>query len=165
MTLLLYRNTFAAEGSALFPGGLAGLGEVVGAAAVGTLLAAVLTPRAVRRIGMRRWILLLLAVGGTAQSLLALPFVPPTVVAAGFVLGFMTQGVKICVDSTLQESVDDDFRGRVFSVYDTLFNVAFVVALLAAAFVLPASGVSYPVLLAVAAGYLLTALAYARLTA
>jgi hypothetical protein len=69
------------------------------------------------------------------------------------------------VDSTLQESVDDDFRGRVFSVYDTLFNVAFVVALLAAAFVLPASGVSYPVLLAVAAGYLLTALAYARLTA
>jgi hypothetical protein len=85
-------------------------------------------------------------------------------VAAGFVLGFMTQGVKICVDSTLQETVEDDFRGRVFSVYDTLFNVAFVVALLAAAFVLPASGISYPVLVAVGAGYLLTAAVYARLS-
>ncbi len=42
--------------------------------------------------------------------------------------------MKICVDTTLQETVDDDFRGRVFSVYDTLFNVTFVVALLVGAF-------------------------------
>jgi MFS family permease len=165
MTLLLYRNTFPAGGSSVLPGGLAGLGTVVGAGAAGTLLAAVVTPRAVRRVGARRWVALLLAGGGTALVLLALPFVPPTVVAAGFVLGFMTQGVKICVDSTLQETVEDDFRGRVFSVYDTLFNVAFVVALLAAALVLPASGISYPVLAAVGAGYLLTAAVYARLTA
>jgi hypothetical protein len=72
--------------------------------------------------------------------------------------------VKICVDTTLQETVDDDFRGRVFSVYDTLFNVAFVVALVLAAFVLPASGISYPLLGAVGAAYLLTAALYAHLT-
>jgi hypothetical protein len=66
------------------------------------------------------------------------------------------------VDTTLQESVDDDFRGRVFSVYDTLFNVTFVVALLAGALLLPASGVSYAMLLVVGAGYLLTALAFAH---
>jgi hypothetical protein len=76
------------------------------------------------------------------------------------VLGLVGQGVKICADATLQETVDDDARGRVFSVYDTLFNVAFVVAVLAAAFLLPPSGRSVPVLLVVGAGYLLAVAAY-----
>jgi hypothetical protein len=163
MTLLLYRNTFTSGGS-FFPGGLVGLGEVLAAGAVGTLLAAAVTPAVVRRIGKPRWITGLLAGGGVVQLALGLPFVPPTIVLASFVLGFVAQGVKICVDTTVQESVDDDFRGRVFSVYDTLFNVTFVVALLLGALVLPPSGVSYAALGAVAAGYLLTALAYARLT-
>ncbi|MCW2635312.1 MAG: Major Facilitator Superfamily transporter [Blastococcus sp.] len=163
MTMLLYRNTFTGQTSAFFPGGLVGLGEVIGAGALGTLLAAVVTPWAVRRTGKRRWVILLLAGGGAAQTLLGLPFVPPTIVLAGFVLGFMAQGVKICVDTTLQETMEDDFRGRVFSVYDTLFNVSYVAALLVAAFVLPASGISYAGLVAVGAGYLLTAVTYARL--
>jgi len=95
---------------------------------------------------------------------LGLPFVPPTIVLASLVLGFVAQGVKICVDTTLQEWVEDDFRGRVFSVYDTLFNVTFVLALVIGAFTLPASGVSVPLLASVGAGYLLAAVAYARVT-
>ena len=162
MTLLLYRNTFTSGG--FFRGGLVGLGQVVAAIALGTLLAAVATPWAVRGIGTVGWTVLLLAGGGLAQGALGLFFVPPTIVSAGFVLGFMSQGVKICVDSTLQESIDDDYRGRVFSFYDTLFNVSFVVSLLVAAFVLPASGMSYPVLATVGLGYLATAAAYARLS-
>ena len=51
-----------------------------------------------------------------------------------------------------------------FSVYDTLFNVTFVTALVVGAFVLPPSGISYPVLAAVGAGYLLAAFCYARIT-
>jgi MFS family permease len=161
MTLLLYRNTFVSDG--FFRGGLVGLGQVVAAGAIGTLLAAVVTPRAVRGMGKPRWIALLLAVGGVAQTALGSLFVPPAVVLAGFVLGFMSQGVKICVDSTLQESVDDSYRGRVFSFYDTLFNVSFVVALLVGAVVLPASGMSATVLTTIGLGYLATAAAYARL--
>jgi MFS family permease len=163
MTLLLYRNTFSSGGT-FFPGGLVGLGEVVAAGAVGTLLAAVVTPWAVRRTGKPRWIAGLLAGGGVTQVALGLPFVPPTIVLAAFALGFVAQGVKICVDTTLQESVDDDFRGRVFSVYDTLFNVSFVTALLVGAFVLQASGISYPMLVVVGLGYLATAAAYVRLS-
>jgi MFS family permease len=163
MTLLLYRNTFTSS-SSLFPGGLVGLGEVVGAGAIGTLLAAVVTPWAVRRVGKPRWITAVLAGGGLAQLVLGLPFQPSTIVAAGLALGFVAQAVKICVDTTLQEVVDDDYRGRVFSVYDTLFNVTFVVALLVGAFVLPASGISYGLLVVVGVGYLLTAVAYARIT-
>jgi len=109
-------------------------------------------------------VVLLLTVGGVAQMLLSLLLVPPAIVLAGLVLGFLSQGVKICVDTTLQETVEDDFRGRVFSVYDTLFNMSFVIALVVAAFVLPASGISYPLLVTVGAGYVLIGLNYARAT-
>jgi len=159
MTLLLHRNTFPADGG-LFPGGLVGLGQVVAAGAVGTLLAAVVTPPAVARLGTTRWVTLLLACCGPAQLGLGLPFAPPGIVLAALVLAFVGQAVKICVDATLQSSVDDDFRGRVFSVYDTLVNLTYVAALVAGAFVLPSSGVSGPVLAAVAGTYLGAALAY-----
>jgi hypothetical protein len=162
VSLLLYRGPLLEGSGPLFPGGLVGLGQVVGAGAVGTLLAALVTPAAVRRVGRRRWTALLLAGGGALQLALGLTFSPPGVVAAGFVLGFVAQGVKVCVDTTLQESLGDDVRGRVFSVYDTLVNVTYVAALVAGALVLPASGVSVPVLVAVAAVYALTAAAFVR---
>jgi hypothetical protein len=163
MTLLLYRNSFEAGGG-LFPGGILGLGQVVAAAALGTLIAAVVTPPVVRRIGTRRWIPILLVGGGAAQVVLGLAFVPAAVVLVAVLLGFVAQAVKICVDTTLQETVEDDYRGRVFSVYDTLFNVTFVVALLVGAFTLPPSGVSAAVPLTVALGYLLAAAVYIRMT-
>jgi hypothetical protein len=127
---------------------------------VGTLLAAAVTPWAVRSMGKPRWITVVLLGGGGAQLALGLPFAAPTTVAVGLVLGFVAQAVKICVDTTLQEVVDDDFRGRVFSVYDTLFNVSYVLGLLIGAFVLPPSGISYAVLGTVGLGYALTAAAY-----
>ncbi|MGY1724896.1 MFS transporter [Blastococcus sp. SYSU DS0533] len=162
MTLLLYRNTFA-EGTGAFPGGLVGLGQVVAAIAAGTLAAAAVTPPVVRVIGTVRWVGALLAVGGLLQAALGLLLQPPAAVLAGFVLGFLGQGVKICVDATLQESIDDDHRGRVFSVYDTLVNVGFVAALVVGAFTLPESGVSRPALAVVGAGYVATALLHARM--
>lgn len=163
MTLLLYRNGVHAWG-VLFPAGLTGLSEVLGAGAVGTLLAAVVTPPAVRRLGKPRVITLSLVGGAVTQVGLGLPFLPPTIVAAGLALGFVAQAIKICVDTTLQETIADDYRGRVFSVYDTLFNATFVGAVVLAAFVLPATGVSYPMVLTVGAGYLIAAAGYARTT-
>jgi hypothetical protein len=62
----------------------------------------------------------------------------------------------------LQETVTDAYRGRVFSVYDTLYNVTFVAAVVVAALVLPSSGVSYPLLIVVGVTYLLAATGYAR---
>jgi MFS family permease len=163
MTLLLYRNTFP-DGGGVFPGGILGLGQVVAAAAVGTLVAAVVTPPVVRRIGTRRWILVLLVGGAGAQLALGLLFTTVAVVLVGVLLGFVAQAVKICVDSTLQETVEDDFRGRVFSVYDTLFNLTFVVALLVGALTLPESGLSSLVPVVVAGGYLVAAVTYSRIT-
>ncbi len=159
LTLLLYRGPLE-DASGLFRGGLGGLGQLVAAIAAGSLLAAAVTPAVVRRAGRVRWTVGLLLLGAVAQPLLGLAFQPSTLVAGGLVLGFVGQGVKICVDATVQETVDDDFRGRVFSVYDTLFNVAFVGAVLAAALVLPPSGESVPVLLLVGAAYLAAVAAF-----
>jgi MFS family permease len=163
MALLLYRNTFT--GGGLFPGGLVGLGEVVVAGAVGTFAAAAVTPWVVRHVGKQRWTVGVLVGGAAAQLALGLPFRTPTMVVGSVVLGFVAQAVKICVDTTLQETVDDGHRGRVFSVYDTLFNVTYVAALLAGAVLLPPSGVSYGVLVAVAVGYVASAVTYARMSA
>ena len=159
MTLLLYRGPLE-DSSGPFPGGLAGLGQLVAAIAAGSLLAAAVTPAVVRRAGRVRWTVGLLLLGAVAQPLLGLAFQTATVIAGGLLLGLVGQGVKICTDATVQETVDDDFRGRVFSVYDTLFNVAFVGAVLLAAVVLPPSGESVTVLLLVGAGYLLAVAAY-----
>jgi hypothetical protein len=52
----------------------------------------------------------------------------------------------------------------VFSLYDVLFNVAFVAAAAVAALALPADGKSYAVLAVIAAGYALTAIFYARVS-
>ncbi len=159
MTLLLYRGPFE-DATGPFRGGLAGLGQLVAAIAAGSLLAALVTPAVVRRVGRVVWTAGLLLTAAATLPALGLTFSPVGTVAAGAVLGLVGQGVKICADATLQETVDDDARGRVFSVYDTLFNVAFVVAVLAAAFLLPPSGRSVPVLLVVGAGYLLAVAAY-----
>jgi MFS family permease len=160
LTLLLYRNHLEPVGS-LFPVGLPGIAQVLAAGAVGTLLAAALTPPAVRRWGKSRWATAVLLLGGAGQLGLGLPFLAPTIVAAGFLLGFVGQAVKICVDSTLQEVVHDDFRGRVFSVYDAVFNVTFVAALVLGALALPESGVSVPALAVVGGLYLAAAVANA----
>ena len=89
-----------------------------------------------------------------------LPYQIQTILPAALLLGIVAQGSKISVDTLVQEQVEDVFRGRVFSFYDTLFNVTFVGAAVVAAFVLPVSGRSYAMLAVVAGGYALTALGY-----
>ena len=61
---------------------------------------------------------------------------------AAFLLGLTAQSVKICVDTLVQAYVDDDFKGRVFVLYDMVFNVALVAAAVIAALILPANGKS-----------------------
>jgi hypothetical protein len=87
----------------------------------------------------------------------------PVLMVAGVGLGFAGQASKICVDTLLQESVEDDYRGRVFSFYDTLFNVSFVSAAAAAAVLVPDDGRSLAVVGLVTAGFGLTALVYGGL--
>jgi hypothetical protein len=54
----------------------------------------------------------------------------------------------------------DSYRGRVFALYDMLFNVPFVIGAVVAAQIIPADGKSYPLIALAAAGYVLAALGY-----
>ena len=87
----------------------------------------------------------------------------PLLVAA-FLLGLLAQSIKICVDTLVQAHVDDDFKGRVFVLYDMVFNVALVVAAGLAALLLPPDGVSVPILIGLAGCYLFSAASFAVLS-
>ena len=157
-TLLLYRNYFHDEGA--LRAGVVGLGQAVAASTTGYLLAAVVTPAVARRVGKVRWMVVLFLAAGVAQLACGLPFRPaPLLIGAAFI-GVASAGAKICVDTIVQEQVDDEFRGRVFSFYDTLFNVTFIAAAVGAAFLLPKTGRSTEAVLFLSAGYVATALVF-----
>jgi MFS family permease len=160
--ILLYRNYFHDSGEAN-----AAFNELTLALAVsgaGFVAAAVVTPLVLERVSTRTWVLALLTGAAVTQLFPGSLFTEPALLVAAFFLGLASQGIKIVVDTLVQTNVDDEFRGRVFSLYDVIFNVAFVAAAVVAGFVLPNDGKSYVVLVAVALGYALTALWYAHVT-
>ena len=161
-TILLYRNYF--HDPAEVNAALAGLSLVVLVSGAGYVAAAMVTPVVTERISSRSWMVLLLCGAALTEVFPGALYTEPALLTSAFFLGLASQGLKICVDTLVQTHVDDVYRGRVFSLYDVIFNVAFVAAAAAAAAVLPFDGKSYTVLAAVAAGYLLTALGYAALT-
>ncbi|MFE9042881.1 MFS transporter [Streptomyces sp. NPDC007818] len=138
--------------------GLGLLGIAVAASGAGFFAAAVLSPWAVGRFGPFGWMTLCAGAAAVLVPALALPFAPAPFLVAAFVLGLITQGAKIATDTVVQTSVDDAFRGRVFSLYDVLFNVAFVAAAGVAALMLPPDGRSPLLIVLVAAGYAAIAL-------
>ncbi|MFD9339750.1 MFS transporter [Streptomyces sp. NPDC060028] len=142
--------------------GLALLGIAVGVSGAGFFAAAVITPWLVGRLGTLGTITVCAAGAAVLVPALGLFFAPGPMLAAAFVLGLATQGAKISTDTVVQSRVDDEFRGRVFSVYDVLFNVAFVGAAAVASLMLPVNGQSAPLILTVAALYAATSLLLAR---
>ncbi|MEV8127052.1 MFS transporter [Streptomyces sp. NPDC085944] len=142
--------------------GLALLGLALGVSGTGFFAAAVVTPWAAGLLGPGRWMAVCAAVATVLVPALGLPFATVPLLAAAFVLGLTTQGAKIATDTIVQSSVDDIFRGRVFSVYDVLFNVAFVGAAGVAALMLPPDGRSVPLVVTVSVVYGVVAAAMAR---
>jgi MFS family permease len=160
--LLLYRNYFYAGGNGNKALGSATLLVIASAAGFG--LAAIITPQGVKRLTKDQWIACWLLIGGAVTIILGPTFDKYAFLVLGFTLGLSAQCVKICVDTTVQQTVDDAYMGRVFSVYDMLFNVAFVIGPAIAIPFLPQSGKSYPVVLAIGVCYVAASAWYAALT-
>ncbi|MFB7972187.1 MFS transporter [Streptomyces rubiginosohelvolus] len=142
--------------------GLALLGLAVAVSGAGFFIAALLTPWAVGRLGRYGWIVGCAGAAAVLVPALGLSFTPIPMLIAAFVLGVVTQGSKIATDTVVQTSVDDSFRGRVFSLYDVLFNVAFVSAAGVAALMLPPDGRSVTVLAVVSVLYAVVAVTMFR---
>jgi MFS family permease len=160
LTLMLLRNVSADVGP--LRGGMAGLGEAVVLAAAGLGVAALVTPWLARRIGRAQTVRVALLTAAATQLALALLLSLPAVLGAAFLLGAAGQVVKLCADAEVQDEIDDDVRGRVFALYDAVFNLCYVLAVAVAALLSPPDGWA-PWLLATTAGvYLLGLLAHRR---
>ncbi|KMO73396.1 MFS transporter [Mycolicibacterium chubuense] len=121
---------------------VAGLGTAalfLAAAGLGSFLANVVTPTLVRRWGRYATPIGALAFAAAVQ-LCGATLRLPVMIACGFLLGGAGQVVKLCADTAMQIDVDDALRGHVFTVQDSLFWMAFILAIAAAAFVIPADG-------------------------
>jgi MFS family permease len=156
LTLLLFRHEFTGHGVLL--AGLGGIGEMVGMAAAGLGAAALVTPWLARRMGRPTTIRAALLLAMTTALVLAAAIRLETALVGAFVLTAAGQVIKLCSDAAVQGDVADDSRGRVFALYDAVFNVGYVVAVAIAALAAPIDGRSPP-LLALAGGCYLFGLA------
>ena len=152
-TILVYRNYFHPV-TEVEPA-IADLGLLVGFTGAGFVLAAVVTPPMTARIGVRAWMIGCLFGCAVFQLLPGAIYTKVWLMVAAFLLGVTAQCVKICVDTLVQAHVDDEFKGRVFVIYDMIFNLVLVAAAAIAALIVPTNGKSVLVLAVLAGCYLL----------
>jgi len=157
--ILVFRNYFHTPDQ--LDAAIADLGVLVVITGAGFVFASVLTPPLSARLGVRRTMIICLLASAVFQLVPGAIYAQVPLMIAAFLLGLAAQGIKICVDTLVQAYVSDDFKGRVFVLYDMIFNVALVVAAIIAAIILPLNGKSVLILVLMAICYLLIGLWFA----
>ena len=120
LSLVVFRHAFG-EGVASFSNliGAGGVGVLAGILTVGVLEDRIAKPRIVAGAFVAGGIVLV------AVSFLIRDW---SVLLASFAVGLTFAWKKISVDTMVQEAIPDGYRGRVFSVYDVVYNLARVAA-------------------------------------
>lgn len=136
-TLLVLVMVRHAEDAAVAGFGMSVL--FVTAGGLGSFSANVFTPALVRKWGRYATPNVALAFAAAVQLCGATLYLPVMIVC-GFLLGAAGQVVKLCVDTAMQVDVDDALRGHLFAVQDSVFWVAFLIAITGTALVIPAHG-------------------------
>jgi hypothetical protein len=162
LTVLLMRFSFTDFGP--IKAGLPGLGVVLGFGAAGIFVAGLTTARLVTGLGRKRTVMSALAVAAVAQFGLGLPMILPTALAGAFLISYAGQVIKLCVDAAVQRDIGDETRGRVFALYDMLFNITQVLAVAVAAAVIPPTGESVTMIVAATGLYLVGMLGFELVT-
>lgn len=149
MALLLNRNAFNDPTDP--EAGLAGFALAITIAGVGIMLGALIAPFGVARFGRHKWIRVSLVASSLLPIALAAQQSALLIIATGFFTGLAGQSVKVTNDALVQSKIVDEYRGRVFAVYDVMVNGGIVSGALIAALVLPPDGRSglLPILIAV----------------
>lgn len=158
--MLLERNTF--NDPANSDAGLAGLSIALSCAAIGFTIGALIAPIGVRWTGRHRWMRLSMFAASAGTMILVIDRNQILLCAAAFTTGLFGQSVKVTNDALVQSKISDEFRGRVFAVYDVVVNASIVSFAIAAALLLPQSGDSWLVPSLVAATYFLIAIIILR---
>jgi predicted MFS family arabinose efflux permease len=117
-----------------FKEGVGSYSNLIGAGGVGVLVGIVTVGWLEDRWTKERIVAGAFVVGAIALLFAAVFLRDWTILLASFVVGLAFAWKKIPVDTTVQASLPDGYRGRVFSVYDVVYNAA---RLVAAALVIP----------------------------
>ena len=133
LSLVVFRRTFE-QGVASFSNliGAGGVGVLVGILTVGLLEDRLAKPRIVAGA---------FVAGGAVLVAVSFAIHDWTVLAASFAVGLTFAWKKIAVDTMVQEAIPDGYRGRIFSVYDVVYNLARIVAAAFAVPMIPGLGV------------------------
>ena len=153
--MLLERNTFNDPSDS--DAGLAGLSIALSCAAIGFTIGALIAPIGVRWTGRHRWMRLSMFAATFGTLILVIDRNQILLCAAAFTTGLFGQSVKVTNDALVQSKISDEFRGRVFAVYDVVVNGSIVTFSIISALLLPQSGDSWLVPTLVAVTYLLIA--------
>lgn len=132
LALVVFREEFG-KGVGSFSNviGAGGLGVMLGIATVGPLE---------NRFSKEQIVAGAFVVGAAFLVITAGVLTDWTILLASFAVGVTFAWKKIPVDTLVQESLPDGYRGRVFSVYDVFYNSARTVAAAIAIWMIPALG-------------------------
>ncbi len=134
LSLVVFRERFGQ--------GVGSFSNLIGAGGVGVLLGIMTIGSLEERFAKERIVAGAFLIGGA--SLLAVSFAITgwTILVASFMVGLTFAWKKIPVDTMVQESLPDGYRGRTFAVYDVAYNLARLVAAALAIPLLPRLGVA-----------------------
>lgn len=139
--MLLERNTFNNPNDT--EAGLAGLGIALSFAAIGFTIGAIIAPLGVRWTGRHRWMRLSMFAASFGALILVIDRNQTLLCIAALTTGLFGQSIKVTNDALVQSKISDEYRGRVFAVYDVVVNSSIVSFSLIAALLLPQSGDSW----------------------
>ncbi len=146
LSLVVFREQFRAE--------VGSYGDIIAAGGVGILVGTITVGRLEPIWPKPVIVAMAFAIAGVACLAVAPALTGLLILVVSFVLGLTFAWRKVPVDTMVQESVPDRYRGRVFSIYDLLYSMARVVAALVAVPLIPLLSPGW-LLAAVGAVYLL----------
>jgi MFS family permease len=117
--------------------GVASFSNVIGAGGIGVLLGIGTAGFLEERLTKERIVSLAFLIGGIVLIGAAATIEGPVILFVAAVLGLTFAWKKVSVDTMVQESLPDGYRGRVFSVYDFFYNIARLIAALVAVALFP----------------------------
>jgi MFS family permease len=120
LSLFVFREKFGE--------GVGSFSNLIGAGGVGVLLGILTVGKLEERFAKERIVALAFVAGGLVLIVVSTHITGWSVLLASFAVGLTFAWKKIPVDTMVQEAIPDGYRGRVFAVYDVLYNLSRVMA-------------------------------------
>jgi MFS family permease len=137
LSLVVFRDRFGE--------GVGSFSNLIGAGGVGVLVGILTVGELERRFPKEGIVSGAFLAGGAILIVVATHVTGWSVLLASFGIGLTFAWKKIPIDTLVQESIPDGYRGRVFAVYDVFYNLSRVVAGFIAVALIPTIGPAWSV--------------------